>query len=74
MKSVKVRVFCPTYNKEELLYYYIQQIGEELQIIPNGCEDSNGSSVCKECQARHLKSAKEELEALQSSDFLFNKP
>lgn len=75
LRAIQVQVFCDALSKEMTTYCYIQQIGEDFHIVPNGCEECNGSSVCKECFEKQRKLAVEQLTTASNTvDFLFNQP
>lgn len=74
LKTIKISVVCPISNREETLYYHIFKIGQECQIMPNGCDNSNGSQACKNCIAKHLKNAQDNLSILLNGNLFFHEP
>ena len=72
--SVEVRVFCPIYKKEQTVYCQILRWKQDRQIVPNGCNDCHNTPSCRECLEKAKLIAQEQLDSLESGDFVFNKP
>lgn len=47
LEEAKFLTTCPITNYKETVYCYFSR--NPLVIIPNGCENSNGSIVCQNC-------------------------
>lgn len=63
MDTVKIKIFCPIYRKDTVVYLLRFSDG---QILFNGCEDCCGSETCKECRKKSLEIATEELKISES--------
>lgn len=50
LEETKFLIPCPITNCKETVYCYFSK--EPLVIIPNGCENSNGSIICQNCNSQ----------------------
>lgn len=74
MDYIPVRVFCPIYKKEQIAYCRILRWKQDCHIEPNGCDDYSGAPSCLECLKKTKLIAEEQLDSLESGDFVINKP
>ena len=66
-------VSCKIYNKKQIVYCSLVFNNKTPYLIANGCEDSCGSSTCRNCISKVQILADEELnKAITTKHPLFN--